>query len=275
MAPASQTSNPNSWSVIAIVFITLFVLLLFTSSLVIGYLYSQKKQQKNTNPYPYGSEDWLDFERMMAPQTERDALVIASLESRVIAQEEYSQEADRMIELLDQSQKHLTLQLRDEQRKSEPVDPEVFQRIYDDIHKPLQPPRPSLPPLAAKPSSSAEQNTAPASSGAVADSSPTTQPASLTPSIKSSPTTPPIDLQPFFTQRAPVVSQTIKLQHIMRSNSRRGAARSTHFVEHPVKPSSGTLVEPDQLEDIDLSDDDEAAPVVGKKPSKFRLCYTS
>lgn len=271
MAPASQMPKPNSWSVIAVVFITLFVLLLFASSLVINYLYHQRRLQKNTNPYPHGSEDWLDFERVTAPQAERDALTIASLASRVAAQEQYNQEADRMIELLDRSQKHLTLQLRDEQRKSEPIDPEVFQRVYDEIHKPLEPPRPSLPPLAAKSIPTRGESISPASPGSVAGSSPATQPSSLMPSMRSSPTTPPTVSQPLVSQRAPIVLQTTKLQNIMRNKSRPSPARSTRFVEHLVKPSSVTLVDPTEFEDLDLSDADEPTPAVGKKSSSPRF----
>ncbi|KAJ4387927.1 hypothetical protein N0V93_008530 [Gnomoniopsis smithogilvyi] len=272
MAPVSQNPTPNSWSVIAIIFIALFVLLLFTCSLVIGYLYYQKKQRKNTNPYPYGSEDWLDFERVAASQVERDALVIANLDARVAVQEQYNREADRMIELLDRSQKHLTLQLRDEQRKSEPVNPEVLQRIYDDIHRPLEPPRPSLPPLAPKPSPT-ERPACPASPGAVASCPPTTQPTSLlAQSVVSSPSaTPPGSLQQPVNQRTPVLLQTTKLRNIMRSNSRPGPARPVRFVEHSVKPSSVSLLDPAGFEDIGLSDGDEPVPTVGRKPSTFRL----
>lgn len=270
MAPASQAPEINSWSVVAVIFIALFVLLLFGSSLVISYLYHQKKQQKKLNPYPYGSEDWLEFERMMAPQAERDALAIANLECRLSVQEQYSHEADRMIELLDRSQKHLTLQLRDEQRKSQPIDPEVFQRVYDDIHKPLGPPRPSLPALIAKlsPKSQPHSPVLP-----VVKSPPSTQNTSPAPSTaRTSPTTPPLLLPPYASQHALVLLQTTKLREIMRKNTRRGAARTTQFVEHPVEPLSAIVVDPDDFEDVDLSgDNDESAPSVGKKPSNFHV----
>lgn len=268
MAPASQTPEINSWSVVAIVFIALFVLLLFGSSLVISYLYHQKKQQKKLNPYPYGSEDWLEFERIMAPQAERDAIAIAHLECRLSVQEQYSQEADRMIELLDRSQKHLTLQLRDEQRKSQPIDPEVFQRVYDDMHKPLEAPRPSLPKLIAKssPKSHALSPIPPPVK------SPTlTQKASPGPSAaKVPPATPPMLLSRYASQGgAPVLLQTTKLRDITHQSTRRGAARPIRFVEHPVKPLSVIVVDP-EFEDVDLSgDSDVPAPSVGKKPSNF------
>lgn len=271
MAAASQAPGTNSWSVVAIVFIALFVLLLFGSSLVISYLYHKKKQQKELNPYLYGSENWLAYERMMAPQAERDALAIASLECRLSVQEQYSHEADRMIELLDRSQKHLTFQLRDEHRKSQPIDPEAFQRVYDDIHKSLERPRPSLPTLIAKlsPKSRFASPVLP-----VVKSPSSTQTTSPVPSAaKYSPTITPFKLpSPYATQHAPVLLQSTKLREIMRNSMRRGAARSTRFVEHHVKPSSVVMVDPadEEFEDVDLSlDDYEPAPFVGKKPFNF------
>lgn len=269
MAPVSQIPKPTSWSVVAIVFIALFILLLFATSLVIGYLYHQKKQKKNLNPYSYGSKDWLDYERATATQAERDALAIASLESRVSVQESYNQEADKMIELLDRSQKHLTLQLRDQQRKSEPVDPEVFQRIYDDIHKPLQPPRPSLPPLAAK-SSPTAQHASPPPPRVVEMSLSAKQPASIAPLasdvVKPSPPTQPTAPHPLVSQSAPMLLQTTKLRDIMRSNLRPGPARTVCVIEH--KPLSAILVDSAEFEVVDLSDD-EPVPPVSKKPTNY------
>lgn len=268
MAPASQAPEINSWSVVAVIFIALFVLLLFGSSLAISYLHHQKKQQKNLNPYPYGSEDWLEFERMMAPQAERDALAIANLECRLSVQEHYGHEADRMIELLDRSQKHLTLQLRDEQRKSQAIDPEIFQRVYDEIHKPLEPPRPSLPAFIAKLSPKSQSNSP--ALPVIKSPSPTQNTSPVPSTARSSPTEPPLLLPPYASERAPVLLQTTKLREIMRKNTRRGAARSARFVEHPVKPLSVIVVDPDEFEDVDLSGDhDEPAPPVGKKPSDF------
>lgn len=268
MAPVSQAPEINSWSVVAVIFIALFVLLLFGSSLVISYLYHQKKQLKRLNPYAYGSEDWLEFERMMAPQAERDALAIANLECRLSVQEQYSHEADRMIELLDRGQKHLTLQLRDEQRKSQPIDPEVFQRVYDEMHRPLEPPRPSLPTLNAKLSPESQSNSP--ALPVVKSPSPTQNTSPVPSTARSSPTTPLFLLPPYASQHAPVLLQTTKLREIMHKNMRRGAARPIQFVEHPVKPSSVIVVDPDEFEDVDLSgSNDEPAPSVGKKPSNF------
>lgn len=267
MAPASQSPEINSWSVVAIIFIALFVLLLFGSSLVISYLFHQRKQQKKLNPYPYGSEDWLEFERMVAPQAERDAIAIAHLECRLSVQEQYNQEADRMIELLNQSQKHLTLQLRDEQRKSQPIDPEILQRVYNDIHQPLEAARPSLPMLITKLSPKAR----PQSPVPPVVKSPTpTQSTSPEPSAaRSSPTSPRILLSSYASQHGPLVLQTPKLRDIMHQSTRRGAARPTRFIEHPIKPLSVIVGDP-EFEDVDLSsDNDVPAPFVGKKPSNF------
>lgn len=229
MATASQTSKPGTWFVVAIVFIVLFILLLLGAALVISYIYHHKKQGTDLNPYPYGSEDWLHYERATAAQAERDALVIAHLESRISVQEQYNQEADKMIDLLDRHQKHLTLQLRDEQRKSEPMDPQVFQRIYNDIHKPLQRPRPSLPPLLA------------------AESVPAARPLSpTTPIVKSTVLIQPASLQPLISQPDPLLLQSTKLRGVSPSNSESSPARSSHIVEIQAPPPA-TCVDHDNV----------------------------
>lgn len=238
MAPVMQAQDITPWSIVAVVFIALFVLVLSGSAVLVGYLHYQKKLRKNVNPYSYGSADWLDWERAASPRHENDALAIATLQSQLVFQEQYNVEADKMIELLDNRQKELTLQLRDERRKGEQMDPEVYQRIYDEIHKPLSPARPSLPPLIVE------------STRASSSWSSTT-------------------LAPQNHELTPVLLQTTKLRDIMRSNSVASPKRSTQLVHAQHFPSAGTIIEPAADEDAEYEND--SPPAIGKKPQYYQV----
>lgn len=237
MAPVTETQEITPWFVVAVVFIALFVIILFGSALLIGYLHHQRKLTKHVNPYPYGSANWLDWERAASPRSENDALAIANLEAQLVFQEQYNVEADKMIELLDNKQKELTLQLRDERRKGEHMDPEVYQRIYDEIHKPLSPVRSSLPPLIVK------------STHASSSWSSTT-------------------LAPQDHELTPVLLQTTKLRDIMRSNSIASPKRSVQLVQAKHLPSSGTAID---LAENDTGYADDSRPAIGKKPQHYQI----
>lgn len=139
MAPTTQI-RPTAWSIVAAIFIALFAVVLFICVMIIGYLRYQRKQAGNVNPYPFGSADWQTWEQAATSRSGDDALAIAALEAQLSLQQDYNVEADKMIELLEMTNKNLDLKLRDQAREMDPVDPEVFQRIYDDLHKPMTPP---------------------------------------------------------------------------------------------------------------------------------------
>lgn len=236
MAPVAQAEAVTPWSIVAVIFIALFVIILFGSALIVGYLHHQRKLINNVNPYPYGSVDWLDWERAASSQTENDALAIAALKAHLVVQEGYNVEADKMIDLLERHQRELSLQLRDERRKGEALAPEVYQRIYDEIHKPLSPIRPSLPPLIVNSTWSTDS--------------------SITLCLR--------DCEP-----TPVLLQMTKLRDVMRSNSVASPKRSPRLVQAVHFASTGTIIDPD---DYDMQSEDESPPAVGAKPPHYQAC---
>lgn len=204
MAPINQT-GPTSWSIVAVIFISLFVLTLSGMALAIGYLHRQRKQS--------------DLAKAAAPQTDNnpDLLTIAHLKAQLSAQELFSAELDVMIKLMERNQASLEQQLREERRKAEPMAMEVFQRMYDEIHRPLSPARPSLPPLIIGSSSAAPAPPSPATDDGVSPSS----------VAWGEPT-------------EAILLQTSKLRGVMRSNSGRSPVRETKVVHH--FPASGEIV---------------------------------
>lgn len=204
--------SPTTWSIVAVVFITLFLIVLLGSALVVRYLCSQRTQSKDQD-----SSYWLDSEQSAASRSGKDALTIASLEAQLSVQERYNAESDVMIELLERNQKHLTLELRDERRKKDLMDPEVYQRVHDEMHRPMSPPRPSLPPLIVNTTSSLQNQIASAS--------------------------------PCVNGTTPILPQITKLRDVMQNNLQRSPERTTQVMSGQAEAFnsleiSGTIVDP-------------------------------
>ncbi|CAN8104919.1 unnamed protein product [Discula destructiva] len=221
MAPTTgQANHPSTWSILATIFIALFIIVSFGSVVVLGFYHHQKQQSRTMSLDPF------------------EVSAIEALEAQLSVQQAYNAEADHMIELLERTQKQLETELRDERRRMEPVDPDVFQRIYDEIHMPMSPPRPSLPPLVVNSTDS-------------------------TSALRSTPVTPIV--------RAPtqILPQTTKLHGIMRTNSRSSPERTIHVVQPPAVARFPTGSSVTVEYESNSYNDEYYPPTVGEKPQDF------
>lgn len=141
----SSSSEPSAWFIVAAVFIALFVLVLIASGLVLSYLHHKTSQRESrgkppasNNPHPFGTLAWHDHEEAQCSQAERNAIEMADLEAQVSMLEEAGDNLDKIIELMEIKNKRLEQELAEERRKFEPIDPEVFHRIYEEMHRPIQ-----------------------------------------------------------------------------------------------------------------------------------------
>lgn len=190
MAPAAlkqgltstNSPEPAIWHIIALLFIGLFILTLLLSALILCRLHRSKKRleaqildadtdggsssssplrdlsssrrqgphDNNSNPHPFGTDAWRQIEDARLTRAEQDALAIADLEAQVAMLEEAGDYLDRSVALLEARNRELSLELAEERRRYEPVDPEVMRRVYEDMHRPApvvpmveQPPTPT------------------------------------------------------------------------------------------------------------------------------------
>lgn len=109
--------------------------------------------QAPQNPYPFGTREWREFSAAQATEHELMVLRISDLEAQV----QQTSELAQSLEVLATHQETLIRDLRLQNRTlRDGPPPEVFQRILDDIHKPLKKPEQSgRPELESSGSSSA------------------------------------------------------------------------------------------------------------------------
>lgn len=167
MAPAALTQGSTSanppepviWHIVALVFITLFILTLLLSALILRRLHRSNKRLEaqvqdadggsssiplrarhhDDNPHPFGTDAWRQREDARLTRAEQDALAVADLEAQVAMLEEAGGYLDRTVALLEARNRELGLELAEERRRYEPVDPEVMRRAYEDMHRPATP----------------------------------------------------------------------------------------------------------------------------------------
>lgn len=127
--------------------------MLIVSGLILSYLNHQANQLKTrgkaskSKPHPFSTAAWHDDEEAHYCQAK---LEIANLEAQVSMLEEAGSNLDKVIELMEIKNKRLEQALVEERRKFEPVDPEIFRRIYGEMHRPIQ--QPQSPQSLTKPS---------------------------------------------------------------------------------------------------------------------------
>lgn len=136
-APASTAATtPSTWSIIAVVFITLFTLVVVASGLTIAYLNHRKKEltielanithsqpttrnhqgQQRLNPHSFGTRAWQDWEYAQAPRAEHDALRLASLQQEISMHEDAAESQEQYIQAL-VSQNRALLRGRHQERQ--------------------------------------------------------------------------------------------------------------------------------------------------------------
>lgn len=94
-------------------------------------------RQVPQNPYPFGTREWREFAAAQATDHEMMVLRISDLEAQV----QQTSELAQSLEVLATHQETLIRDLRLQNRTlRDGPPPEVFQRILDDIHKPLKKP---------------------------------------------------------------------------------------------------------------------------------------
>lgn len=118
---------------------------------------NRSASQVPQNPYPFGTREWRIFAEAQATDHENMVLRIADLEAQV----QQTTELVDSLEALAASQDTLIHDLRLQNKAlQDGPDPEVLQRILDDLHTPLKKPaQPGAPePQPAEPVSSAPSN---------------------------------------------------------------------------------------------------------------------
>ncbi|KAI7779136.1 hypothetical protein LA080_001298 [Diaporthe eres] len=96
--------------------------------------------QAPPNPYPFGTREWSEYAAAQATDHELMVLRIADLEAQV-------QQTSELVESLEALSSHQEATIRDLRFQNKTLrdgpDPEVFERIWEDLHKPLK--RPAQP----------------------------------------------------------------------------------------------------------------------------------
>lgn len=91
--------------------------------------------QAPQNPYPFGTREWSEFAAAQATDHELMVLKISDLEAQV-------QQRDELLESLEALSSHQDTLIRDLRLQNKTLrdgpDPEVFERIWEDLHKPLK-----------------------------------------------------------------------------------------------------------------------------------------
>lgn len=139
--------KPTTWSNVAAVFIALFILTLIASGLTMRHVIHRKKQlqaqssqtQRSANPHAFGTVSWRLWEDAQSSQADRDAVTIANLEAQIGMLEQAGDNMDHALELVEMENRDLKKQLS-ERLDGFPVDSEAFQRMFEDVHRPLSSP---------------------------------------------------------------------------------------------------------------------------------------
>lgn len=118
------------WESITKVFATL---LRFLNRWVSNRAVSQAPQ----NPYPFGTREWREFAAAQATDNELMALRVADLEAQV-------QQTTELVDSLEGLAAYQETTIRDLRFQNRSLrdgpDPEIFERIWENIHKPLKKP---------------------------------------------------------------------------------------------------------------------------------------
>lgn len=93
------------------------------------------ESQAPQNPYPFGSREWRDYAAAQATENETMVLRIADLEAQV-------QQTGELVQSLEVLASHQDTIIRDLRLQNRTLrdgpDPELFERIWQDLHKPLK-----------------------------------------------------------------------------------------------------------------------------------------
>lgn len=93
------------------------------------------ESQAPQNPYPFGTREWRDYAAAQATENETMVLRIADLEAQV-------QQTGELVQSLEVLATHQDTIIRDLRLQNRTLrdgpDPEVFERIWQDLHKPLK-----------------------------------------------------------------------------------------------------------------------------------------
>lgn len=118
------------WESITTVLVSFFR---FLGNWIPNRLASQAPQ----NPHPFGTREWREFAAAQATDHELMVLRISDLEAQV----QQTSELAQSLEVLATHQDTIIRDLRLQNRTlRDGPDPEIFQRILEDIHKPLKKP---------------------------------------------------------------------------------------------------------------------------------------
>lgn len=98
---------------------------------------SRLVSQAPQNPYPFGTREWSEFAAAQATDHELMVLRVADLEAQVQQTGELVQSLEALAASQDATIRDLRLQNRN---LRDGPDPEVFQRVWDNIHEPLPKP---------------------------------------------------------------------------------------------------------------------------------------
>lgn len=98
---------------------------------------SRLVSQAPQNPYPFGTREWSEFAAAQATEHELMVLRVADLEAQVQQTGELVESLEALAASQDATIRDLRLQNRD---LRDGPDPEVFQRLWNNIHEPLPKP---------------------------------------------------------------------------------------------------------------------------------------
>lgn len=100
------------------------------------------ESQAPQNPYPFGSREWRDYAAAQATENETMVLRIADLEAQV-------QQTGELVQSLEVLASHQDTIIRDLRLQNRTLrdgpDPELFERIWQDLHKPPKKPEQEQP----------------------------------------------------------------------------------------------------------------------------------
>ncbi|KAK7745885.1 hypothetical protein SLS53_002604 [Cytospora paraplurivora] len=147
----AHTSGPDPWRIVAIIFITFFILMLLVSGA--GALYLKRKKtrleaianglhrMRAPNPHPFGSDAWRDHELSSIPDSALDALRIADLEAQNNLLEQRAEALEGLVHLCEERNKRLHRENAELRLESDPVlDEDVMRRVLEELHRPIQRP---------------------------------------------------------------------------------------------------------------------------------------
>ncbi|ROW15654.1 hypothetical protein VPNG_02090 [Cytospora leucostoma] len=146
---SAHATGPDPWRIVAIVFITSFILSLLASGAVIFYLNRKRTRleaivnglhrMRAPNPHPFGSNAWRDYELSNIPNSALDALRIADLEAQNNLLGQRAEALEGLVHLCEERNKLLHRQNAELRLESDPVlDEEVMRRVLQELHMPIQ-----------------------------------------------------------------------------------------------------------------------------------------